>query len=198
MRSIGHWAIGCTSAFLVSIGDPSAAIEVYPSSKQIQAALDRGTHAAAQHQPPEQWYARFGGKEELDVGGFLVTKLGGVSVLATHMALRGLEPSAADIAQVVDVTTMLVSAVIFGDSSAFAMESYIVLDQGGRVIKPVTVRVDGQATRTTAWPESPRFTAKVVAAFQYADFDPNAHTTITVFPATGGEIRFAVNFKEVE
>ncbi len=198
MRSVGHWAIGFVSAFLVSIGDLSVAIEAHPSHTQIQAALDRGAKAAAQHQPPEQWYARFGGNEDLDFGGFLVTKLGGVSVLATHMALRGLEPSAADIAQLVDATTMLVSAVIFGDRPAFAVESYMVLDQGGRAIKPVTVRVDGRATRTTAWPESPKFTAKVVAAFKYADFDPNAHTIITVFPATGGEIRFAVNFREIE
>jgi hypothetical protein len=171
---------------------------VYPSHAQIQAALDRGTQAAAQHQPPEQWYARFGGRGHLDFSGFLVTKIGGVSVLATHMALRGLEPSAADIAQLVDTPTMLVSAMIFGDSPAFAAESYMVLDQGGRAIKPVTVRVDGQATRTTAWPESPKFSAKVVAAFKYAEFDPNAHTTITVFPATGGEVRFAVDFGDIE
>lgn len=198
MRSVGHWAVGLASVFLLSIEDPSAAIEVHPSHRQIQAALDRGTTAAAQHQSPEQWYARFEGDENLDFGGFLVTKLGGVSVLATHMALRGLEPSAADIAQLVDATTMLVSVVIFGDSPAFAVESYMVLDQRGRAIKPVTVRVDGHARRTTAWPESPQFAAKVVAAFQYADFDPNAHTTITVFPATGGELRFAVNFQELE
>lgn len=198
MRSVGHWAVGSVAAFLLSIGDLSVAIEVYPSQTQIQAALDRGAKAAAQHQPPEKWYVRFGGNEDLDFGGFLVTKIGGLSVLATHMALRGHEPSATDIAQLVDATTMLVSAVIFGDSPAFAVESYMVLDQEGSTIKPVTVRVDGQATRTTAWPDSPKFMAKVVAAFKYADFDPNAHTIITVFPATGGELRFAVDFGDID
>jgi len=82
---------------------------------------------------------------------------------------------------------MLVSTVIFEDSPSFAVNSYMVLDQGGRVVKPVTVRVDGQASRSQAWPESPKFRAKVVATFRYVDFDPNAPTMIIVFPATGGE-----------
>jgi hypothetical protein len=183
---------------LLNIVDPSAAIEVYPSHSRIQTALHRGKQAAAQHQPPEMLYARFGGRDDLQTGGFLVTKIGALSVLATHMALRGLEPNAAEIAQLTDAPAMLVTTVIFGDSPEFAMNSYMVLDQGGRSIKPLTIRVDGQASRTTAWPESPKFKAKVVAAFRYADFDPNAHTIITVFPATGGEVRFAVDFGDIE
>jgi hypothetical protein len=183
---------------LLNIVAPSAAIEVYPSHSQIQTALHRGKQAAAQHQPPETLYASFGGRADLQAGGFLVTKIGGLSVLATHMALRGLEPNAAEVAQLMDAPTMPITTVIFGDSPDFAMNSYMVLDQGGRVIKPLTVRVDGQASRTTAWPESPKFKAKIVAAFGYAEFDPNAHTTITVFPATGGEIRFAVDFGDIE
>ncbi len=114
------------------------------------------------------------------------------------MALRGLEPSAADIAQVTEAPTMLVSTVILGDGPSFAVNSYIVLDQGGRVVKPATVRVDGQASRSLAWPKSPKFLAKVVATFRYADFDPNAQTTITVFPAAGGETHFSLNFAEID
>ncbi len=173
-------------------------MEVYPAQAQIQAALDRGTKAAAQHQPPETFYTRFGGADELHTGGFLITKLGGLSVMATHMALRGLEPSAADVAQVVEAPTMLVNTVIFGDSPSFAMNSYMVLDQGGKIIKPVTVRVDGQASRSAVWPKSPKFQAKVVAAFGYTDFDPRAQTILTVFPATGGEVRFSLDFGQIE
>ena len=73
----------------------------------------------------------------------------------------------------------------------------MVFDQGGKTIKPVTVRFDGVADRSAAWPESPRFKAKVVASFNYADFDPNAKTTITVFPASGGESSFSLNFGEI-
>ena len=118
--------------------------------------------------------------------------------MATHMALRGVEPSAADIAQVTEASTMLVSTVILGDSPSFAVNSYMVLDQGGRAIKPVTMRVDGQANRRPAWPNPPRFSARVVASFNYADFDPKAQTTITVFPATGGEVHFSLNFAEID
>lgn len=177
---------------------PSAAIDVQPAQAQIRLALDRGKEAAARRQAPETFYTRFGSGDDLHPGGFLVTKLGGLSVMATHMALRGLEPSAADVAQVVDAPTMLVSAVIFGDSPTFAVNSYIVLDQGGRMIKPATVRVDGQAGRSSAWPKSPKYRAKVVATFKYADFDPHAQTTMTVFPATGGEVHFSLNFAEIE
>ena len=198
MKCGRRWAIGCVSVFLWGIVNPVAAIEVYPSQAQIQVALDRGKNAAAQHVPPETWYARFGSSDDLDSGGFLVTKIGALSVMATHMALRGLEPSTADVALLMEAPTMLVSTVIVGDSPAIATDSYVVLDQAGRTIKPVTVRVDGQVQRSAAWPESPKFKAKVVATFNYADFDPKEHTTITVFPATGGEVRFSVDFGDIE
>ena len=109
--------------------------------------------------------------------------------MATHMALRGLQPSETDVTQVLEGQTMLVSIVIFGNVPNFAVDSYMVFEQGGKTIKPVTVRFDAQADRSIVWPKSPRFKAKVVASFNYADFDPNAKTTITVFPATGGESR---------
>jgi hypothetical protein len=177
---------------------PSAAIEVQPTQAQVRLALDRGKEAATHHQAPETFYARFGSGDDLHPSGFLVTKLGGLSVLATHMALRGLEPSTADIAQVIEAPTMLVSTVIFGDSPSFAVNSYIVLDQEGKVVKPATVRVDGQASRSSAWPRSPKFRGKVVATFRYTDFNPHAQTTITVFPASGGEVSFSLHFADIE
>jgi len=177
---------------------PSTAIEVQPTQAQVRLALDRGKEAATHHQAPETFYTRFGSGDDLHPSGFLVTKLGGLSVMATHMALRGLEPSAADIAQMIEAPAMLVSTVIFGDSPSFAVNSYIVLDQEGRVVKPTTVRVDGQAGRSSAWPRSPKFRAKVVATFRYADFDPHAQTTITVFPASGGEVHFSLHLAEID
>lgn len=144
---------------------PSAAIEVQPAQTQVQVALDRGKEAAEHRRAPETFYARFGSGDDLQPGGFLVTKLGGLSVMATHMALRGLEPSAADIAQVTEAPTMLVSTVIFGDSPSFAVNSYIVLDQGGglsslsrcgSMAKPVAVRYGRnlQNSRQKSWPLS--------------------------------------------
>lgn len=177
---------------------PSAAIEVLPAQAQVRLALDRGKEAAAHRQAPETFYTRFGSGDDLHPGGFLVTKLGGLSVMATHMALRGLEPSAADFAQLTEATTMLVSSTILGDSPSFAVNSYMVLEQGETVVKPATLRVDGQAGRSSVWPHSPKFRAKIVATFRYADFDPNAQTSIIIFPATGGEVRFSVDFAKIE
>jgi len=183
--------------FFWPVGATVWAIDVRPTPDQIQAALDRGKDAAEQRRPPDALYERFGATDELHPSGFLVTKMASLSVMATHMALRGLEPSEADVTQVLEGNTMLISTVIFGEAPNFAVDSYMVMDQGGKMVKPVTVRFDGQANRSAAWPESPRFKAKVLASFNYADFDPLAKTTITVFPAAGGEATFTLNFSEI-
>lgn len=173
------------------------AIDAHPAAQQIQGALELGKEAAQKRSPPDTFYVRFGATDELHPSGFLVTKLGGLSIMAAHMALRGLQPSEADVTQVLEGQTMLVSTVIFGNVPNFAVDSYMVFDQGGKTIKPVTVRFDGFANRSAAWPESPRFKAKVVASFNYADFDLNAKTVITVFPANGGESSFNIDFSEI-
>ena len=174
------------------------AIEVHPTAEQIQAALDQGKEAAQRGRPPDSFYVRFGVTDEVQPNGFLITKIGALSVMATHMALRGLQPSNADVTQVLEGTTMLISTVILGNTPNFAVDSYMVLEQGGKPIKPVMVRFDAQADRSVVWPKSPRFKAKVVASFNYADFDPKAKTTITVYPATGGESSFSINFGEID
>lgn len=176
---------------------PAHAIDVHPTVEEVQVALDQGKESAQRQSPPETFYVRFGATDELHLNGFLITKLSGLSVMTTHMALRGIQPSETDVTQVLEGQTMLVSVSIFGNALNFAIGSYMVFDQGGKTIKPVTVRFDGVASRSAAWPESPRFKAKVVASFNYADFDPNAKTTITVFPANGGESSFTVDFSQI-
>ena len=52
--------------------------------------------------------------------------------------------------------------------------------------------------RSAAYPESPRFKAKVVASFAYTDFDPTAQTTISIFPANGGEVTFPLDFSKIK
>jgi len=174
------------------------ALDVHPTAVQIQTALDQGKEVAEKRMPPDSFYVRFGVADEVQPKGFLITKIGALSVMAAHMALRGLEPSEADVAQVLEGKTMLISTVILGNKPNFAVDSYMVLDQGGKTIKPVMVRFDAQANRSVVWPKSPRFKAKVVASFNYADFDPRAKTTIIVYPATGGESRFTIDFSEID
>lgn len=173
------------------------AIDVHPTAEQIQSALDQGKEAAQKWRPPDSFYVRFGVIDEVQPEGFLITKIGALSVMATHMALRGLQPSQADVTQVLEDKTMLISTVILGNTPNFAVDSYMVLDQGGKTIKPGMVRFDAQANRSVVWPRSPRFKAKVVASFNYADFDPNAKTAITVFPANGGEASFSIDFSQI-
>ncbi len=193
-----HAALGQAATCWLGLVGLAAAIEVNPTPTHIQRALDRGKHAAAQHHAPETSYARFGGADSGQPEGFLLTKLGSLSVMATHMALRGLEPSAADVAHVIEAPTMLISTTIVGESPDFAVNSYMILDQGGRAIKPLTVRADGQADRRATRPESAEFHAKIVATFRYADFDPKAKTMITIFPAQGGVVYVPLNFADID
>ena len=174
------------------------ALDVHPTAVQIQTALDQGKEVAEKRMPPDSFYVRFGVADEVQPKGFLITKIGALSVMAAHMALRGLEPSEADVAQVLEGKTMLISTVILGNTPNFAVDSYMVLDQGGKTIKPVMVRFDAQANHSVVWPKSPRFKAKVVASFNYADFNQRAKTTIIVYPATGGESRFTIDLSEID
>ncbi len=177
---------------------PSAAIEAAPVAEQVRAALERGQAAAKAWTPPNELYAWFGGTGEWEPRGFLMTKLSGLTVMAAHFALRSEQPTEADVRQILDEKTMLVSVTIYGDRPAFARESYLVMTQGARTIKPVMVRFDGQAQRTSVWPGAPAYQAKVVASFAYAEFDPRARTRISVFPSVGGEVAFDVDFARVE
>ena len=173
-------------------------IEVHPSPEQIAQAIERGRQAAAARMPPDRLYAWFGSEQDLEPRGFLMTKLAGLAVMSTHFALRSEQPSEADIRQILDESTMLVSVTIFGDRPNFAVDAYLVMVQEGRSIKPTKVRFDGTAARTSVWPKAPAFKAKVVATFAYDEFDPTAKTTLSIFPAAGGEISFNLNFAQFE
>ena len=130
--------------------------------------------------------------------GFLMTKLAGVAVMAAHFALRSNTPAQTDIQQILDDQALLVSVEIFGDRPTFALDSYMVMVQGARTVKPVRVRFDGRASRTSVWPEAPAFRAKVVASFPYDQLDPQARTTLSVFPGEGGEVSFDLDFAQME
>jgi hypothetical protein len=176
----------------------SDAIEVQPQAAQIQNALERGKRAAAARTPPDQLYAWFGSTHELEPKGFLMTKMVGLTVMSAHFALRGATPSETEIRQILDEATLLISVTIFGNRPDFARDCYLLLVQGTRTIKPVKVRFDGQAARTTVWPEAPAYRAKVVASFNYADLDLEAPGKLSVFPAGGGEIAFDLDLAQIE
>ncbi len=176
----------------------AVAIESSPTPDQIQAAIQRGKEAAEQRRSPDQLYTSFGSTDDLKPRGFLMTKLGGVLVMASHQALRALTPSEQDVAQVLNNKTLLVNVVIFGDRPSFALDSYVVLEQGGQTVKPVNVRFDARAERSSVWPQTPAYRAKVIALFAYADFDPRAKTKLSVFPSGGGEVSFDLDFAAIE
>ena len=175
----------------------SWAIELSPTKAQIDQAVDQGLMAAKKRVPPNQLYAWFGSEQELEPKGFLMTKMNGLVVMASHFGLRREEPSGLEIDRIVSEKTMLVSVTIFGPTPTFAKDSYIVLKQENKLVKPVKVRFDGVAHRTRVWPKEPRYKAKVIGSFGYDAFDPKAVTNIIVFPSEGGEVSFEIDFSSV-
>jgi len=195
-----NWATlvgGSLLAALSVFSLESWAIELAPSQAQIDHAVEQGLKAAHDGMPPNRLYAWFGSDEELKPKGFLMTKVSGLTVLASHFGLRGAQPSNQDIQRILNEETMLVSITFYGDTSTFAKDSYVVLEQGDRLIKPVTVRFDAVAHRTVKWPDAPAFQAKIIGSFPYNGFDPLAQTTILVFPRQGGKISFEFDFSSI-
>ena len=204
MRSIRRWCAGSTLVFYLlvvagmSVPAVSRAIEVQPTPEHIQATVERGKAAAAQGVSPDQLHTWFGAKEDLAPRGFIMTKLGSLLVMANHLSLRALSPTEQDIAQVMTNGNLLINVVLFGERVNFAADSYIVLEQAGRTVKPSSVRFDARGDRTAVWPQQPAYRAKVIAQFPYADLDPQARTTLTVFPSGGGQVTFELDFAHIE
>ncbi|MBX3235160.1 MAG: hypothetical protein KF814_03325 [Nitrospiraceae bacterium] len=183
---------------LLSFASPVGAIELSPTPEQIHAVIDRGKAAAEQRVSPDQLHSTFGAAEDLKPRGFIMTKLGSLLVMASHLSLRALEPTEQDIEQVLANPNLLINVVIFGERMNFALDSYVVLEQAGRSIKPVNVRFDARGDRTSVWPQQPAYRAKVIAQFSYAELDPLAKTRLMVFPSAGGEVSFDLDFSQIE
>ena len=179
----------------------SQAIELHPSAQQVATALERGQTAATARTPPVELYSWFGpprdDANEFRPRGFLMTKLSGLAVLSAHFALRAQQPNDQEIRRILDDQNLQVSVTLYGDRRNFAQNTFVMLVQGDRKIMPVRIRADDTADRTSAWPKSPAYRAKVVASFTYDDFDPLAKTQLSVFPRTGGEISFDLDFAAI-
>lgn len=175
----------------------SEAIVVNPSELQIQDALKTGEAAAKAKIPPNKLFWQFGPQEELKSHGFLMTKMNGLTVMSTHFALRAEKPSKQDIEQLLNASELQVVVTVFGSSQKFAVDSYMVMKQSIRLIKPRRVRSDARASRSSAWPEPPAYQAKIVASFPYDTFDPKASTAVVIFPGEGGEISFELDFLSI-
>src|SRR5437870_3298096 len=78
-----------------------------------------------------------------------------------------------------------------------AHTTFLLLVHADRQPRPVRIRADDTPDRTSAWPHSPAYRAKVVASFAYGDFDPLAKTQLPVFPRTGGELSFDLDFAAI-
>lgn len=198
--SVGHgtFRIGAPLFLVLACSVAAEAIEVQPTRAQIEAALERGRAAAVARIPPDRLYAWFGTPNELEPRGFLMTKMVGLTVMAAHFALRSAIPSESEIARILEDGALLINVIMFGNRPNFAVDSYMVVEQGGRTIKPIKVRFDGQASRTSVWPQAPAYRAKVVASFPYEELDPRAKTKVSVFPAGGGAVSFELEFSQIE
>ncbi len=174
------------------------AIVQHPSQSQILEAIEKGQEGARSRNPPNSLYWHFGSSDEdFQPHGFLMTRLSGLAVLSGHFALRGEQPDSKEIQRVLNEEALQVVVMIFGDSPTFAVDSYLILKQGNRLIKPDRIRFDARASSISQRHGKPVFRAKIVASFVYGTFDLKAPTTIKVFPGAGGELTFDLNFSAI-
>jgi hypothetical protein len=186
------------SVGLLMISTSVWAIVQHPSQSQILEAIEKGQEGARSRNPPNSLYWRFGSSDEdFQPHGFLMTRLSGIAVLSGHFALRGEQPDSKEIQRVLNEEALQVVVMIFGDSPTFAVDSYLLLKQGNRLIKPDRIRFDARASSISQRHGKPVFRAKIVASFVYGTFDLEAPTTIKVFPGAGGEFTFDLNFSAI-
>lgn len=198
-----EWFARCLTVGVMiggSLTAPSMAwpIVAAPTQEQVDAAVQKGRDFAPQGLAPDRLFEWFGPADDLQPRGFVLSKLVGLRVMAAHFALRSAPLTDEDIRQVVSSPSMTITTFIFGDHPNFAVNTYVVMDQGGKAVKPINVRFDAAAARSTSWPRSPAYRAKVVATFNYADLDPMAASTLRIFPPHGGEVTFDLDFAHIE
>jgi len=169
----------------------------HPDKKQVDHAVKRGIDFAQQHRPPNELYWRFGSTEKFEPQGFLVTKVSGLAVMSGHYALRGEQPTDQDIQRVLGEDALQVVVTVFGNTSGFARDSYLLLKQGKQIIKPDRIRFDAHARPVGHSQVDRVFRAKIVGLFPYGTFDPESRTTLLVFPGAGGEIRFDLDLSTI-
>ena len=196
MRCCGWLCFG--GVVLIWLPKPVWAIVQHPSQSQIVEAVEKGQEGARSRNPPNALYPRFGSSEDdFRPHGFLMTKLSGIAVMSGHFALRGEQPTPQDIQRVLDEEALQVVVMIFGDSPSFAIDSYLLLKQGNRLIKPDRIRFDARASPVSQRRGEAVFRAKIVASFVYKTFDLEAPTNIKVFPGGGGEMTFDLDFSSI-
>jgi len=132
-------------AMILFVPFKAHAILKHPDKKQVEQALERGVVFAREHRPPNELYWHFGSTKKFEPQGFLVTKISGLAVMSGHYALRGEQPTDQDIQQVLGEGALQVVVTVFGNSSDFAQDSYLLLKQDDRMIKPDRIRFDARA-----------------------------------------------------
>jgi hypothetical protein len=187
------------AGLVILVSSPVWGIVPHPSEFQILEAIKNGQEGARSRTPPDRLYWHFGisSEEVPQAHGFLMTKLNGIAVMSSHFALRGERLAFQDIQRILDEKSLQVVVIIFGDSPTFAQDSYLLLKQGDRLIKPDRIRFDARATLLSPNQGPPMYRAKIVASFNYDVFDVLAQTTVKVFPGTGGEVTFDLDFASI-
>ena len=203
MMSRGLWRwMGETIAVIGVLGyvvGNAAAIEVNLDPAAVQKALEEGKQMKEVKTVP----TRFGAdllKDLCGGGGEIQTKVVGLNRLG---ALIAADPERAerDKAQVDQAIQKTVESkrlkIVFdfcGDTPDFAEDSQATLEQDGQQIKGEVAKPD-KAKKNA---EGPAYRGKIAASFQYASFDPNKVTKITLYPKVGDAMSWEVDFSKIK
>ncbi|MEE8303117.1 MAG: hypothetical protein V3S24_11860 [Candidatus Tectomicrobia bacterium] len=92
---------------------------------------------------------------------------------------------------------MQVVVKVFGHFPAFARDSYLLIKQDNQLVKPDRIRFDARAQAVGLRQGRQVFRAKIIGVFSYGSLDLESRTTLLVFPGTGGDIRFDLDFSAI-
>lgn len=86
-------------------------------------------------------------------------------MLSGYFALRGERPTDQDIQRVLGEDALQVIVTVFGNTPAFARDSYLLMKQGEQVIKPNHIRFDVRAQAVGRREERLIFFAQKLSAY---------------------------------
>lgn len=101
------------------------------------------------------------------------------------------------IQKILDMPNLEVSIQLCGDDEYFAEGAQVVLQQGGKIVKPIDVSPADKG-RKNENAQEPAYRSRFTARFAYDSFDPNAKSKMIINLLDGKQIEFDADLAKVK
>ncbi|HZS12585.1 MAG TPA: hypothetical protein VFA38_10060 [Nitrospirales bacterium] len=101
------------------------------------------------------------------------------------------------IQKILDMPNLEISIQLCGDDEYFAEGAQVVLQQGGKMVKPIDVSPADKGRRNEGGTDL-AYRSRFTARFSYDSFDPNAKTKVVINLLDGKQIEFEADLSRVK